>query len=607
MKGQRETADDRRASRNGALFILAMSIWGLVHFDHVAIKHSEIFFVPAILWLGVLFSGAHVLGYLFGGFAQRCETLIASRPTGLHGSASWVTDLTTINHALSPRQEGPYWGIHIPTRLPIFSSYKGSALTLGIPGSAKTVGSVVPNIMSIRTSKICLDLKGELSAMLADTLRARGETVYILNLGGRLIDTIGQGETYSPLDVIVDAFFKAGGLSDVSADVKGISLQILPEDEGPGSGNDRFFHHGSLDLIGWCILQTILVMGRKATMSEVNRLATNMSEILNNALWAAGELKQFAEGDPLEQFSEMNIAASPWCEHHDPAELDQFIRWYRDASAALVEILRAPDNRTFMSFWTGAKQALEPYNITTRTNKVLQTSSFRFSECKADAKKPVTIFITADPTRLEAQAGPAALVQWAALQELKRHPNLEAPVFVLADEITNFKLHDLTAALTWCRGQNIRFHLIAQSLAAYKKTYGEDGLRTMWGMTEIKQILPGTTESETLRLLEELLVNQSLMTIGHRGDHGQGRHALADQYSFDEKPRPLLTKDEIARCKFTLLFLHQEQPILCDVAPYAAIHPYRNQVGGNPYHGGKPFKLPIRLRLKPGRKIMVKK
>ena len=605
MKGPKETADDRRSARNGALFTLILCGWCLTQIDPTPVKYAEIFIVPAILWLGVLFSGIQLVGYVFGGIAQYCEALIASRPIGLHGSSGWVIDLQLIKHALSPRQEGPYWGIHIPSRLPIFSDYKGSALTLGIPGSAKTVGAVVPNILSIRTSKICLDLKGELSAMLADTLRARGETVYILNLGGRLLDVLGKSETYSPLDVIVDAFFRAGGLGDISADIKEISLQILPEDDGPGAGENRFFHFGSLDLIGWCVLHTILVMGRQATMAEVNRLITNLSEILNNALWASGQLEFEEDEAELQEFAEMNIAASPWCEHHNAAELDQFIRWYRAGSAALVDLLRAPDNRNLLSFWVGAKQVLEAYNATTSTSRILQASSFRFADCKSDPKKPVTIFITADPTRLKAQAGPVALVQWAALQELKRHANLEAPVYVLADEITNFKVHDLTEALTWCRGQNIRFHLIAQSLAAYKKTYGDTGLKTMWGMTEVKQILPGTTESDTLRLIEELTGSQSIMTRSHRGDYAQGSFALADQYGLDEKPRPLLTKDEIARAKHTILLLHQERPIMADVAPYAAIHPYRDQVAGNPYHGGKRFRLPVRLRLKPGHKTKV--
>jgi hypothetical protein len=57
-----------------------------------------------------------------------------------------------------------------------------------------------------------------------------------------------------------------------------------------------------------------------------------------------------------------------------------------------------------------------------------------------------------------------------------------------------------------------------------------------------------------------------------------------------------MTADEIRRTDKAILFIRGNRPVLTDLPPIAAIHPWRKQIGNNPFYG-KPFLLPIKLRI----------
>ena len=188
------------------------------------------------------------------------------------------------------------------------------------------------------------------------------------------------------------------------------------------------------------------------------------------------------------------------------------------------------------------------------------------------------------------------LIQWCMLQEWKRSPHKHVPCYLLADECTNFKINDLGSLLTWGRGYGIRIHLVIQSLAAFIKVYGKQVLDIVLSETEIKQFLAGQREPETLSLIERTLAMQSVVAEGHRGKHG-GAGFDTDGVDYKEDGRPLMTADEIRRTDKTILVIRKNKPLLTDLPPIGAIHPWRDQIGINPFHG-KPFLLPIILRLK---------
>jgi type IV secretion system protein VirD4 len=222
-----------------------------------------------------------------------------------------------------------------------------------------------------------------------------------------------------------------------------------------------------------------------------------------------------------------------------------------------------------------------------------QKSSFRFSELK-EGKKPTTVFIMLDANKANAQAPVLGLIQWAMLYEVKNHPSKSRPVYLLIDECTNVQISRLGSLMTWARGCGLRLHFIFQTFHAFKEAHGENALQILLSEAEIVQILSGQRNPETLKILETMLADRSVMTSSHNNQLDQGVGINSTSYS--EQGRALMTADEIKRTNKTILFIRNNKPILVDLPSIAEIAPWRNQISINPFHG-KPFKKPVKLRL----------
>ena len=293
------------------------------------------------------------------------------------------------------------------------------------------------------------------------------------------------------------------------------------------------------------------------------------------------------------RFAEMPIHESPWVSRHDPEDVANYVAYLRGLAAGVADLLGTEESRTADSFITGAQQAVARFNITTRAHKKTKRSTFRFAEQK-EGDAPTTVFIVADASRINAQKPVLGLIQWCMFQELKRHENKERPVYLLADEATNFKLHDLGSLLTWGRGYGLRLHLFLQSFSAFRATYGRDTLNVLLSETEIKQFLAGQREPETLELIEKVLGQQSIVAQGNSGT--RDRAFGVDGINYREDGKPLMSAEEIRRTDKTILIIRRNRPMLADLPAIAEIEPFRRLIDINPFHG-KPFLKPVKLRL----------
>ena len=296
----------------------------------------------------------------------------------------------------------------------------------------------------------------------------------------------------------------------------------------------------------------------------------------------------------MSKFAKMPIDESPWVDRHDAEDVENYIQYYRSLASGIADLLSTEESRTADSFITGAQQSLARFNIATRAHKKTKYSSFRFSEQK-EGDQPVSVFLVADPSRINAQKQVLGLIQWCMFQELKRSTNKHRPVYLLADEATNCKISDLSSLLTWGREYNLRLHIIIQSFSAFRKTYGAEALKTLLSETEIKQFLAGQREPETLAMIERMLGEQSIIAQGHRGQAAGGLFGI-DGADYREEGRVLMTTDEIRRTDKTILIIRKNKPMLTDLPPIAAIAPWRKLIDVNPFYG-KPYLLPMALRL----------
>ena len=566
---------------------LAAASWAVLQRSGPVLSGAEINTIPALAACFLVIGGSVIAADLMGFAAEFFDWIKARMPTGLKGTAGFVKALRELRGDLIAWGWGPYWGTFGGRE--IISGFSSNALTVGPSGSGKGVGSVLTNILSIRESKTIIDFKGELSCMLAEPLRRRGERVKILNLGDVWTDLLGTSALYNPLCVIADNYTRPGGLLDVSDDCHEITMQLYPEPGGGDKDGNGYFRIGSRTLIGFAIQFSILTYGLNATLGDVSNMLNSRAELLRNAQWAAGRLEQ-KDGTQ----AAMPIEESPWAGLHDSEDLQDYITYFRGLAAGVADLLEIKDGRAAEAFLTGAQNALERFNQSTRAFKKTSRTTFRFAEQK-EGDAPTTVFIVADASRINAQAPVLGLLQWCMFTELKRHENKHREVFLCADECTNYKLHDLGSLLTWGRGYGLRLHLILQSFSAFRRVYGQDVLNTLLSETEIKQFLSGQREPETLSIIEQLLGEQSIIARNHSGKKDRGLFGIEGE-DYREEGRVLMTKDEIRRTDKSILIIRKNKPILTELPPIAAIAPWRKQIGINPFYG-RAFLRPVKLRL----------
>lgn len=517
--------------------------------------------------------------------AHYIDLLGSRKVSGQKGTSAWAK-VKEYKDALTKDKRGPFWGCVVDgSRLALFFDYASNVMTVAPSGSGKGIFSVVPNIMSIRHSKVVADFKGELICLCKAALEARGETVKALNPGNLWSHIIGQSDACNPLDMIADDLTRPGGLCDVMDDLREMTGQLLPEPEGKESDNS-YFREGSRRLIGDAILFDVMVDLFDATLSSVALLIENRTRLEDTARWVAGvdiEGKAHADG-PLP------IEHTEWAKAHDPQDVAEFAALVRARAKNLIALMSGGDSRTFDTFITGAQQALAPFAFG-HLAAAMGRSTFNMADLKGN--KPTTLFIVADASRMEAYKAYVGLMQWCCLTAMKRHPNKERPLYFILDEASNYKINGLESLLTWGRSYGLRLHLIFQDFAAFERTYGKTALDTLMSETEIKQFLPGQRSPKTLELISrQMLGEQSMIAMGAN----RSIEHLGMNETISEVGRPLATPDEIRCMDKGILFVRQFRPILFEPISYAEIEPWRSQVGINPFHG-KPFRKKIKLRL----------
>lgn len=520
-------------------------------------------------------------------FAVRFLQWLSTRtPTGKNGTAAWAK-IKELKSEFNRKNQGPFWGIYVGwRRKPLFFDYVSNAMTLAPAGSGKGVCTVTPMGMSIHHSKIFADFKGELICMLKKPLEERGEINRVLNPGRLWGDMIGVGDTLNPLDIIADDLNRPGSLRDVMDDLRETSSQILQEPSERDSEN-TYFREGSRRIMADAILMETMIEEYDATLSSVAMLIEDRTRLEEHVRWVVGVDRK---GSSLPE-GPFPIERAPWAKNHSPEDVKDFARLVRARAHNLLELMRGDDTRTFESFITGAQQALAPFAFG-RMASCLTRSSFRISDIK-DSKTPTNLFIVADASRMESSKTFIGLIQWCCMTTIKRHENKERPVYFILDEATNYRIAGLENLLTWGRAYGLRLHVILQDLAAFERVYGKTAVDTLLSETEIKQFLPGQRSPKTLELIsKKLLGEQSIISA----NMALTANEFDVRESLSESGRSLMTEDELRRTKHGILFVRRNRPILFNPVSYAEVHPWRNQVGINPFYG-KPFRKRVKLRL----------
>ncbi|MEW7987668.1 MAG: type IV secretory system conjugative DNA transfer family protein [Candidatus Thiodiazotropha sp.] len=544
---------------------------------------EEIQPLSAVLMGILLLAMGSILADCFRFLAGILEWFGTHRPTGKDGTAHWAR-WKDLKSELSRKLQGPFWGLLGGSKKPLFIDYVSNALTVAPAGSGKGIYTVIPILFSIEFSKVIGDFKGELLCIMKVFLETLGHIVRSLNPGGLWKEIVGEGDSYNPLDIIVDDLHRPGGLRDVPDDLREMTAQILPE-PAETDGENTYWREGSRRIMADAILLEVMVEGYDATLSSVALLIEDREALEYNLRWIVGI---DIEDNPLPD-GPMPIEQAEWAQKHEPEDVAEFIQLVRARATNLLALMGNGESRTFDSFVSGAQQALAPFAFG-RLAPAMRRSTFSMNDLK-EGDQPTDLFIVADASRPEVYKNYIGLIQWCAMTAIKRHPHKSRPVYFIMDEATNYKIHGLESLLTWGRSYGLRLHLIFQDLSAFERVYGKTALETLLSETEIKQFLPGQRSPKTLEMISKMLGDQSVMAASLSQRDG-GVH---EQMS--ETARPLMTPDEIRRSPNGLLLVRRAPPALIEPVSYAEIHPWRKQAGINPFHG-KPFLRKVRLKLR---------
>jgi len=513
------------------------------------------------------------------------DWLSSHNPSGKEGTASWGK-FKDIKPELEKSQRGPFWGVLVdkPNK-PLIIPFKSNAYTVAPSGEGKGKSTVIPTALANPASKVMPDFKGgELACILKPALEKRGEIVRIIAPYGQFADALGETDRFNPLDIIVDCFLLKDKLRDVPEVIRGLVLQLYPE-PATGDSDDTHWRDGGRDLITLIIIIEVLLDGYDAELSAVALKLKDSVAFERDLRWILGiDLN----GQPLAEGA-LNLNNVEWTANHLTQDVVDFTNYLRAEATATLELMSSAERKTYDSYASGARQKLARFAFG-RLSPVLRNSTFRLSELK---ETKVTYFPMGNPAYPEATGIFLGLFQYCCITAMKQHPNPHVPVYFIFDEATNYTIQDILNLMTYGRGFGVICHFIFQAFDAFRKRYGVEAVNTLQSECEIKQFLSGQRDPKTLKMISEMLGEESVMNAALSvKDEGKG---LSEQMS--ESARPLSKPDETRRTKHTILFVRKCKPFLTSAVSYSSIAPWRKLVGVNPFYG-KPYLEKIKLRIR---------
>lgn len=479
----------------------------------------------------------------------------AMAATTQRGSASWATK-KDLKRAGLYDSSGVFLGCDTEGR-PLFFDGEIHGLTLAPAGSGKTIAFSVPALCHSSLPMIVSDFKGTLAVMTKSVReKQHRQEVFCVNPAHLYSNLLGTPARYNPLQILLDDWMMAESNKDLIADAQSIALQLCPEPTA--TGENTFFRNGSRKIIVLVLVYLIVFQGAaKATLSEVLSLLRNVKQLI--------EVCEVAMASPI-----LN------------GEL-------ADMAAELHYRLTAQDTRQVDSFLEGAVQALAAFSSSGWLAESTSTCDFRFRDLK---ENPATVYLIADPTKMKVFAPWMGLMGWAAITELTRCQNTKG-ILCLLDEACNFRIENLSNALTGLREFGIRVWFVIQELEEYARVYGRESLETLLSQTEVKQIF-GASGAKTCELISRMLGEQTVKSL--HVNLGRTRYDPIVQ-SVSEQARRLLTPDEVRQFTDTILFIRNLPPIHAVKTGYHEVKPWSDWVAANPLFGSKLVgKTKVRLK-----------
>lgn len=314
-------------------------------------------------------------------------------------------------------------------REPIGFGGNESLLTIGGPGSGKTQGQVIPNVLHYRGPVIVLDVKGEVFDATAGHRQSSGSTVYRFSL----IKDDGPSHQYNPLDAISrdedEVFDDAHRMAEVL-------IQRAADEKDP------FWVNSARDLVAALIASVVID-------PEVE--VANFTALLDR-LMSAGKRRI----EVLERVQAIGKAAG--------------IRQLAYAGETLVS-LAEENERTFESIVQQARQALTPFGSPI-VERATRGSDWAPSALRAPG---ASLYVAVPQDKIEFFAPLLRLIlsqHLDALMKAKVESHDELPLTIFLDEMPQLgNFEPIVKAIELGRGYGIRVWGFAQNAQQIERSF----------------------------------------------------------------------------------------------------------------------------------------
>ena len=393
--------------------------------------------------------------------------------------------------------------------------YDGPAhlLTMAPTRSGKGVGTIIPNLLLLDRSVICIDPKGE-NARITARQRAQKGKVWCLDpfgVSGR------PAARYNPL-----AWLDAGS-QDLAEDAQTIADALVHD--APGQGGDAHWNEEAKALIAGVILHTVV-------------------------------------HEPPDRVTLATVRDKLTC---DPVKFAALLTDMQASSGARGLVARAANRQLGKSDReaAGVLSSAQRHTHFLDSPRIVDStavSDFRFADLK---ERPGTVFLCLPPDRLDTYARWLRLLVAQAITDMARSPaKPDKPVLFLLDEFAALgRLEPVERAMGLMAGYGMQLWPILQDMHQLKATYGERAGTFMSNAGVIQ--LFGVNDVDTADMISRTLGDTTIeyQTFGssHKTSWLDSPDTSAST-SGHVAARRLLTPDEIMRMHDDdLLLLRQGQ------------------------------------------------
>ena len=451
--------------------------------------------------------GGGLVGALAGWARWKNRNTPADIPD-IHGSAAWAADKDV--RAAYGAPAGLVVGRE-NTKAGALLRYDGPAhlLTIAPTRSGKGVGAIIPNLLLLDRSVLCVDPKGENARATARRRETFG-AVHVLDpfaISGR------PSAAFNPLDAL-----DPDGL-DLAEDAASLAEALVYDP--PGQVGEAHWNEEAKALLGGLIMHVVTDDNAgPCALATVRHLLT-----LPPAKWEA----------QLEAMSSSAAAGG--------------------LVARAANRMLGKSDREAAGVLSSAQRHTH-FLDSPRMTAVLGRSDFSFADLKEGA---ATVYLVLPPDRLDAYARWMRLMVVQAMTALARSPaKPPSPVLFLLDEFAALgRLEPVERAFGLMAGYGLQLWAILQDMHQLKATYGERAgtFLSNAGVIQVFNVADVETASWVSKSMGSTTMATTYTSTSTTANPGQWRHSHGVSTSTQLSKRELLTPDEVMRLDASLALL----------------------------------------------------